>query len=173
MGKWCLQSVRYLSKLPCNFAKRPSFRKFSLPNSRETCKTPSWRSSTECLWLVLTCARKFKTWQRPITDVYSYVISLECFGSRPLSSYFKVKKKSKCSITAKKNCFLLSFLGKCRYRTTRGFCCVPFTYRRRRYNGCATNRRGQKWCAITPDFNRNKLWGYCRGGSKRKILSEI
>ncbi|XP_020631489.1 uncharacterized protein LOC110068454 [Orbicella faveolata] len=60
--------------------------------------------------------------------------------------------------------------GKCRYRTTRGFCCVPFTYRRRRYNGCATNRRGQKWCAITPDFNRNKLWGYCRGGSKPRPI---
>lgn len=61
-----------------------------------------------------------------------------------------------------------ALLGKCRLRTTTGYCCVPFTYRRRRYRGCATNSRGQKWCAITPDFTTNKLWGYCRGGARRK-----
>lgn len=63
----------------------------------------------------------------------------------------------------------LFLLGKCRYRTTKGYCCsFPFVYRRRRYNSCASNGRGRTWCPITPDYNRKKLWGYCRGGKRRK-----
>lgn len=61
--------------------------------------------------------------------------------------------------------------GRCRYKTNTGFCCVPFTYRRRRYRGCARAKNGRTWCAITPDYNRNKLWGYCRGGKKRKTTT--
>lgn len=56
--------------------------------------------------------------------------------------------------------------GKCRLRTTTGYCCVfPFTYRRRRYNRCIrTRRHGRPWCPITPDYPRSRHWGYCRGG---------
>ena len=65
--------------------------------------------------------------------------------------------------------FVHKLPGKCRKRTTQGNCCVfPFRYRRRVYNGCARNRRGQRWCALTPDYSRDKLWGYCRGGRRRK-----
>ena len=60
--------------------------------------------------------------------------------------------------------------GTCRQRTTRGYCCFPFAYRGRRYNGCARTRRGRRWCAITPNYRKNKMWGYCRGGRKRKIV---
>ena len=59
--------------------------------------------------------------------------------------------------------------GTCRLRTIKGYCCFPFMYRRRRYNGCARNRRGRRWCAITPNYRKNKLWGYCRGGTRRKF----
>lgn len=63
----------------------------------------------------------------------------------------------------------LFHLGKCRYRTTKGYCCsLPFVYRRRRYNSCASNGRGRTWCPITPEYGRKKLWGYCRGGKRRK-----
>ena len=63
---------------------------------------------------------------------------------------------------------LLLFSGKCRHRTTKGYCCVPFRYRGRFYNGCARTRRGRRWCAITPGYPRIKLWGWCRGGTRRK-----
>ncbi|XP_015775212.1 PREDICTED: uncharacterized protein LOC107353382, partial [Acropora digitifera] len=56
--------------------------------------------------------------------------------------------------------------GKCRHRTTKGYCCVPFRYRGRFYNGCARTRRGRRWCAITPGYPRIKLWGWCRGGTR-------
>lgn len=59
--------------------------------------------------------------------------------------------------------FLL-FVGKCRQRTTSGYCCVfPFIYRGRRYNSCARTRRGRAWCPITPDYRRGRQWSYCRG----------
>lgn len=65
----------------------------------------------------------------------------------------------------------VSILGKCRYRTTTGYCCsFPFVYRGRRYNSCAKNKRGQSWCYITPDYKRRRLWGYCRGGARRKFV---
>lgn len=69
---------------------------------------------------------------------------------------------------------LKSNVGTCRHRTISGECCVPFIYRRRRYNGCARHRSGRKWCYITPDYRRNRLWGWCRGGTRCKaFLSSI
>ncbi|XP_020631488.1 uncharacterized protein LOC110068453 [Orbicella faveolata] len=61
--------------------------------------------------------------------------------------------------------------GKCRLRTTKGYCCsLPFVYRRRRYNSCASNGRGRTWCPITPEYGRKKLWGYCRGGKRPRPI---
>lgn len=69
---------------------------------------------------------------------------------------------------------LKSNVGTCRHRTISGECCVPFIYRRRRYNGCARHRSGRKWCYVTPDYRRNRLWGWCRGGTRCKaFLSSI
>ena len=67
----------------------------------------------------------------------------------------------------------ITISGKCRLRTTEGYCCMPFRYRGRRYNGCARTRRGRRWCAITPNYNKNKLWGYCRGGRRRKNVVSL
>ena len=66
---------------------------------------------------------------------------------------------------SQRKCFVFPFLlGKCRKRTTSGYCCVfPFTYGRRRYNRCAKTKSGRPWCPITPDYPRSKQWGYCRG----------
>ena len=55
--------------------------------------------------------------------------------------------------------------GSCRTRTTRNNCCVfPFIYRGRRYTSCSTARsKGRPWCGLTPSYDKDKLWGYCRG----------
>ncbi|XP_020631662.1 uncharacterized protein LOC110068604 [Orbicella faveolata] len=97
----------------------------------------------------------------------------QCFaGPRALRTYAKYGRSNRCRNGKggpwANDVYRIS--GKCRLRTTTGYCCVPFTYHRRRYNGCATNRRGQKWCAIAPDFHKNKMWGYCRGGGRRKLV---
>ena len=65
--------------------------------------------------------------------------------------------------------FLISLpTGSCRTRSSTGNCCVfPFIYRRRRYNSCTRVRSKRPWCAITPNYDHDKLYGYC-GGRKRK-----
>ena len=81
---------------------------------------------------------------------------------------FGLLKLDRDKETIKISLNMLSISGKCKLRTKEGYCCLPFTYRGRRYNRCARTRRGEKWCAIAPNYNKNKLWGYCRGGSRRK-----
>ena len=82
---------------------------------------------------------------------------------------FLVQSLMSCRIRFVIFSFLSKLPGKCKKRTTQGNCCAfPFKYRGRRYNRCARNRRGQRWCALTPDYSKDKLWGYCRGGRKRK-----
>ena len=59
-------------------------------------------------------------------------------------------------------------IGSCRTRSSTGNCCVfPFIYRGRRYNRCTRVRSKRPWCAITPNYDHDKLYGYC-GGRKRK-----
>ena len=68
---------------------------------------------------------------------------------------------------------MLCFSGSCRTRTTRNNCCVfPFVYRGKRYTRCSTVRsKGRPWCALTPSYDVDKLWGYCggRGGEECTI----
>ncbi|CAH3116462.1 unnamed protein product, partial [Pocillopora meandrina] len=61
--------------------------------------------------------------------------------------------------------------GSCRTRTTSQNCCVfPFIYRGRRYNRCSQVRsRGRPWCALTPNYDVDKLWGFCGGRGVRPI----
>ncbi|CAH3116452.1 unnamed protein product [Pocillopora meandrina] len=94
----------------------------------------------------------------------------QCFsGPRAQYTYAKYGRSNRCR-NGKGGPWandVYRIYGRCRKRTTQGNCCVfPFKYRGRYYNSCARNRRGQRWCALTPDYSRNKLWGYCRGGSK-------
>ncbi|CAH3194779.1 unnamed protein product [Porites evermanni] len=89
-------------------------------------------------------------------------------GPRAQKSYAKYGRSNRCRNGKggpwANDVYVVS--GKCRYRTTQGYCCVPFRYRGRRYRGCARTRRGRTWCATTPDYPRNRLWGWCRGGSR-------
>ena len=55
-------------------------------------------------------------------------------------------------------------LGSARARTTRNNACVfPFVYKGRRYTSCSRVNSKRPWCAITPNYDVDKLWGYCRG----------
>ena len=52
--------------------------------------------------------------------------------------------------------------GACRKRTSQNFCCVfPFIYRGRRYNRCTRIKSRRPWCALTPNYDVDKLFGYC------------
>ena len=68
---------------------------------------------------------------------------------------------------------ILSYLGSCRTRATNGNCCVfPFIYKRKRYYGCTKRNAARKWCATTPNYDRDRLWSYCRGVNRtyRKVI---
>lgn len=72
---------------------------------------------------------------------------------------------------------ILGFLplssGSCRVRSTRGECCVfPFVYKGRKYTSCTTvnSRNRRPWCASTPNYDVDKLWGYCRGRGGEKYI---
>lgn len=63
--------------------------------------------------------------------------------------------------------YFLYSSGRCRKRTTQNFCCVfPFVYRGRRYNRCTRIGSRRPWCATTPNYDVDKLFGYC--GSRGK-----
>ncbi|KAK3753634.1 hypothetical protein QZH41_014738, partial [Actinostola sp. cb2023] len=49
-----------------------------------------------------------------------------------------------------------------RQRTTKGEICVfPFKYQGLDYNSCTTRDHHRPWCAVTPDYDVDKLWGQC------------
>ena len=52
--------------------------------------------------------------------------------------------------------------GSCRTRSSNGNCCVfPFIYRGKRYNRCSRVNSRRPWCANTPNYDVDKLYGYC------------
>ena len=60
------------------------------------------------------------------------------------------------------NSFHLLVTGSCKKRTTSNYCCIfPFIYKGRRYNSCTTKNSKRPWCAKTPNYDRDKKWGYC------------
>lgn len=62
--------------------------------------------------------------------------------------------------------------GSCRTRSSTGNCCVfPFIYRGKRYNRCTRVRSKRPWCAITPNYDHDKLYGYCGGRKRKKIIT--
>ena len=64
------------------------------------------------------------------------------------------------------NFFLDFFSGSCRKRTTSRYCCIfPFIYKGRRYNRCTRKNHNRPWCAITPNYDRDRKWGNCAGKS--------
>ncbi len=43
-------------------------------------------------------------------------------------------------------------------------CTFPFTYKSVTYYSCTTiDNNGVLWCATTPNYARDKLWGNCQG----------
>lgn len=55
------------------------------------------------------------------------------------------------------------FIGKCRRRATNHYCCAfPFIYKGRRYNSCTRRNNKRPWCALTPNYDRDKKWGNCK-----------
>ena len=45
-------------------------------------------------------------------------------------------------------------------------CIFPFTYQSVAYYQCITNgNNGQLWCATTPNYDIDGLWGNCQGRS--------
>ena len=62
----------------------------------------------------------------------------------------------------------ITFTGSCKTRSTNGNCCVfPFIYRGKRYNRCTRANSRRLWCANTPNYDTDKMFGYCRGTGKR------
>ena len=63
-------------------------------------------------------------------------------------------------------------LGTCATRTRSNFCCVfPFIYKGRRYSSCTRiNSPKGPWCATTPSYDADKLWGYCPSGGGNFVL---
>ena len=92
--------------------------------------------------------------------------SLGCFlnSDLPRSSV----KQSK--VWARHKQLPISSPGSCRKRTTRNNCCVfPFIYRGRRYNRCTRVNSKRLWCGITPNYDVDKLYGWCRGRGEKLL----
>ncbi|KAJ7357801.1 oligosaccharide binding [Desmophyllum pertusum] len=52
----------------------------------------------------------------------------------------------------------------CKMKTKDNKCCVfPFVYRGTTYNTCITIRSRTPWCALSPSYDQDKKYGYCRG----------
>ena len=63
---------------------------------------------------------------------------------------------------------LFTFTGSCKTRSTNGNCCVfPFIYRGKRYNTCTRANSRRLWCSNTPNYDTDKMFGYCRGTGTR------
>jgi len=62
--------------------------------------------------------------------------------------------------------------GSCGAKTTSKYCCsLPFIYKGRRYNSCTRRKHNQPWCALTPNYDRDKKWANCASKSLEKHLS--
>lgn len=52
----------------------------------------------------------------------------------------------------------------CRMKTKDNKCCVfPFVYKGKTYDSCITARANSLWCALSPSYDEDKKYGYCRG----------
>ncbi|XP_022790454.1 inactive carboxypeptidase-like protein X2 [Stylophora pistillata] len=62
-------------------------------------------------------------------------------------------------------CMRVEIYGKpanCTVRTQDNQCCVfPFMFKGERYFSCISYSFGRRWCATTPDFDKDGKWGKC------------
>ncbi|XP_044902949.1 binder of sperm protein homolog 1 isoform X1 [Felis catus] len=70
---------------------------------------------------------------------------------------FKAKHKW-CSLTE-------TYQGRWKYCSEEDFakCVFPFWYRRLIYRECTEHGEafGRKWCSLTQNYNKDKVWKYC------------
>uniref|UniRef100_A0A8C9AV32 Binder of sperm protein homolog 1 n=1 Tax=Prolemur simus TaxID=1328070 RepID=A0A8C9AV32_PROSS len=128
-------------------------------------KTPSLlkleklaRCSGACLWLQLL--RRL-----PETDEeFLFSLDGECvfpfqYKNQTFYDCIRLKARHKwCSLNE-------TYEGYWKYCTAEDFakCAFPFWYRRMVYWACTEdgNAFGQKWCSLTKNFNRDRIWKYC------------
>ena len=55
----------------------------------------------------------------------------------------------------------------------RGPCCsFPFVYRDALYDACILHPDGvRRWCAITPNYDEHRAWGFCAGPEQVQVLT--
>lgn len=52
----------------------------------------------------------------------------------------------------------------CRMKTKDNKCCVfPFVYKGKTYDSCVTARANSRWCSLSPSYDDDRKYGYCRG----------
>lgn len=52
-----------------------------------------------------------------------------------------------------------TFTGKC--------CALPFVFRGAAINRCLVDpKTNRSWCAVTPNFDKEKRWGYCQASGE-------
>lgn len=66
--------------------------------------------------------------------------------------------------------FLIS--GETCIKTFTGKCCaLPFVFRGAAVNRCLIDpKTNRSWCAVTPNFDTEKRWGYCQGSGEYTTL---
>lgn len=110
-----------------------------------------------------------------VVQFYLFMVFLYYYSIVLQRQFQRGQNNSKCRQRAPLNRGIFTLAGSCRTRTTSQNCCVfPFIYRGRRYNRCTSiNSRGRPWCAITPSYDVDKLYGYCggRGGIGRLLFT--
>ena len=64
-------------------------------------------------------------------------------------------------------CLFVCFLAAmCNMKTSDGKCCVfPFVYRGQTFNACTSSRASRLWCSLSPSYDEDRKYGWCRGGS--------
>ncbi|XP_024119822.2 cation-independent mannose-6-phosphate receptor [Oryzias melastigma] len=87
-------------------------------------------------------------------------------GSNRSASSFGIRKAMSMDYKHEEQGLLMKYGGgdQCPPVTPEGKACsFPFIFLKESYLDCTTNGRtdGRKWCATTPDYDRDQKWGFC------------
>lgn len=70
----------------------------------------------------------------------------------------------KCIFLISGETCIKTFTGKC--------CALPFVFRGAAVNRCLIDpKTNRSWCAVTPNFDTEKRWGYCQGSGEHTNLT--
>ncbi|XP_069313012.1 binder of sperm protein homolog 1 [Eulemur rufifrons] len=114
-------------------------------------------------WFCLLCGVLSLPYEDTITH-FAEVKDGECvfpfqYKNQTFYDCIRLKARHKwCSLNE-------TYEGYWKYCTAEDFakCAFPFWYRRMIYWACTEdgNAFGQKWCSLTKNFNRDRIWKYC------------